>query len=74
MEVHDLDVGAKHLHWLIPTMNSSDIGLLNNSNLASIRLRCIPSALAAQQIGWKITYGEVIPDESSVIVVGKNRC
>lgn len=61
----------KHLHWLIPSPYSEDISSLQHSPLASIRLRCVPSIRAAQDCGWKISFGESIFDAPSVVIVGK---
>lgn len=62
----------KHLHWLLPedsTQNSLES--LKNSRLASTRLRCLPSAAAAINLGWRVTYGEQIIEEPNVVIIGK---
>jgi hypothetical protein len=61
----------ERIHFLIGGAPSCGFNDILKSTLASIRLRCTPSALAAHQLGWTITYGEVIPDESSIVIVGK---
>jgi hypothetical protein len=61
----------KHLHWLIPGLYSDKALSLQPSQIASIRLRCIPSIRAAQDCGWKISFGESIFGAPSVIIAGK---
>lgn len=61
----------KHLHWLIPGPYSEDISTLQDSPMASIRLRCVPSIRAAQECGWKASFGEIIFDMPSIVIVGK---
>lgn len=62
----------KHLHWLIPEESSTNtIGNLENSRLASTRLRCLPSIRAAINLGWRVTYGQKILKEPDIVVVGK---
>lgn len=60
-----------HLHWLISGSASKDIGLLKNSPLASIRLRCAPSIDAALKLGWTVSFGETVVKNASVLIVGK---
>lgn len=61
----------KHLHWLIPGTYSEDISTLQDSPMASIRLRCVPSIHAAQECGWKASFGEIIFGMPSIVIVGK---
>lgn len=60
-----------HLHWLISGPYSEDVAALRKHSMASIRLRCAPSIRAAQECGWKVSFGEVIPASASMVIVGK---
>lgn len=60
-----------HLHWLIPGLTSKETSTLKNSSLASVRLRCFPSICAAVNLGWTISFGEIVPPHPSVVIVGK---
>lgn len=57
---------VNNLHWLIP-----EVGELKKTHLASIRLRTTPSITAAQSLGWRVTVGENITSEPSIILIGK---
>lgn len=61
----------RSLHWLIPELPSQDLGELKHVSLASIRLRCVPSMIAAQKLGWSVSCGEIIPSHVSVVMIGK---
>lgn len=61
----------KHLHWLTPGPQSDDLSLLKKSPLASIRLRCYPSMRGAIDSDWAVSYGEDIPKNSTIVLVGK---
>ena len=61
----------RSLHWLIPELPSQDPNELKHVSLASIRLRCAPSMIAAQKLGWSVSSGETIPAHASVVLVGK---
>lgn len=54
------------LHWLIP-----EVGELKKSHLASIRLRAAPSISGAEELGWRVAYGENILGAPSILIVGK---
>lgn len=60
-----------HLHCLIPYDVSQGLKALSGSNLASIRLRSVPSIAVAQALGWRVTVGENISGAPSIILVGK---
>ena len=60
-----------HLHCLTPYDPSQGLNALSKSDLASIRLRLTPAAVAAQALGWEVTVGEKISDTPSTILIGK---
>jgi len=60
----------KHLHCLI-NAPQSPISLLENSQLASIRMRVLPAIKAASALSWRVTYGEEIQGSPNILLIGK---
>lgn len=60
------------IHWYLPT-KTSEISDLQNSNLASIRLRALPSIRGLQKKGLEVSHGEQNnPDKRlNVAIFGK---
>ena len=61
-----------HLHWLIPGKYNS-ISDLENSNLASVRMRAAIAVQSILGIGNKVTvtFGDIIPQQTSLLIIGK---
>jgi hypothetical protein len=60
----------KHLHCLINAL-PSPTSFLENSHLASIRMRAIPAIKAAKALNWRVTYGEDIQGSPNILLIGK---
>lgn len=60
------------IHWYLPT-KTSEISDLQNSNLASIRLRALPSIRGLKKKGLEVSHGEENnPDKRlNVAIFGK---
>lgn len=58
------------LHCLIP-VDGGDLSFLGQSQFASIRLRSVPLIMAAEELAWKVTFGEQSNEHPSLILVGK---
>jgi hypothetical protein len=60
-----------HLHYLVPCAPGDDLTILARSDLASVRLRAVPSVGIARELGWRATFGEVILENPSTVLIGK---
>lgn len=60
-----------HLHYLVPYASDDDFTTLARSNLASVRLRSAPVLRVARELGWRVTFGEVILENPSIVFIGK---
>lgn len=61
-------MNKKHIHWLLPG-SFNDIQTVKNHILASIRLRTYVSTLNSKN--FTFTFGENMPIETDVLVIGK---
>lgn len=63
-----------HLHWMFhwPALSSAvNLEALNQSNLASVRMRAAVALSAVRAFGWGASFGEEVPAQTTHLVVGK---
>lgn len=65
-----MSLTARHVHFLTAGRELSPEDLSSNL-LASVRLRLAPAASAALDMGFTFTAGDVVPKQTTHIVIGK---